>query len=316
MTVGRYLVQRLLTTIPVLLIVSVLIFSLMHVAPGDPASFMAGDEARPEQIARIRQKLGLDEPIYKQLGLYYVDIFRGDLGESVFTKFDVTELILQRLEPTVSIAVFAMLLAILISIPSGVLAAWKANSLVDRAVMVFAVFGFAIPVFWLGFNMIWLFAVKLNWFPALGYRPVSDGVLPWVRSMTLPAATVGIIVAALIARMTRSAMLEVLREDYIRTARAKGLGEFAVLFRHALRNASIPVVTVVGLSMAGLVSGLVVTEAVFAIPGMGRLIVDGVTRRDYPIIQGTVLVITVFYVLINLAVDIGYGWLDPKIRYQ
>ena len=313
---GRYLVQRLLTTIPVLLIVSVLIFSLMHVAPGDPASFMAGDEARPEQIARIRQKLGLDEPIYKQLGLYYVDIFRGDLGESVFTKFDVTELILQRLEPTVSIAVFAMLLAILISIPSGVLAAWKANSLVDRAVMVFAVFGFAIPVFWLGFNMIWLFAVKLNWFPALGYRPVSDGVLPWVRSMTLPAATVGIIVAALIARMTRSAMLEVLREDYIRTARAKGLGEFAVLFRHALRNASIPIVTVVGLSMAGLVSGLVVTEAVFAIPGMGRLIVDGVTRRDYPIIQGTVLVITVFYVLINLAVDIGYGWLDPKIRYQ
>ena len=313
---GRYLVQRLLTTIPVLLIVSVLIFSLIHVAPGDPASFMAGDEARPEQIARIRQKLGLDEPLYKQLGLYYVDIFRGDLGESVFTRFDVTELILQRIEPTVSIATFAMLLAILISIPSGVLAAWKANSFVDRAVMVFAVFGFAIPVFWLGFNMIWLFAVKLNWFPVLGYRPISDGVLPWLRSMTLPAATVGIIVAALIARMTRSAMLEVLREDYIRTARAKGLGEFAVLFRHALRNASIPIVTVVGLSMAGLVSGLVVTEAVFAIPGMGRLIVDGVTRRDYPIIQGTVLVITVFYVLINLAVDIGYGWLDPKIRYQ
>ena len=313
---GRYLVQRLLTTIPVLLIVSILIFSLIHVAPGDPASFMAGDEARPEQIERIRQKLGLDEPLYKQLGLYYVDIFRGDLGESVFTKFDVTELILQRLEPTVSIAVFAMLLAILISIPSGVLAAWKANSWVDRTVMVFAVFGFAIPVFWLGFNMIWLFAVKLNWFPALGYRPVSDGVLPWLRSMTLPAATVGIIVAALIARMTRSAMLEVLREDYIRTARAKGLGEFTVLFRHALRNASIPIVTVVGLSMAGLVSGLVITEAVFAIPGMGRLIVDGVTRRDYPIIQGTVLVITVFYVLINLAVDIGYGWLDPKIRYQ
>ena len=313
---GRYLVQRLLTTIPVLLIVSVLIFSLIHVAPGDPASFMAGDEARPEQIERIRQKLGLDEPLYKQLGLYYVDIFRGDLGESVFTKFDVTELILQRIEPTVSIAVFAMLLAILISIPSGVLAAWKANSWIDRAVMVFAVFGFAIPVFWLGFNMIWLFAVKLNWFPVLGYRPISDGVLPWLRSMTLPAATVGIIVAALIARMTRSAMLEVLREDYIRTARAKGLGEFTVLFRHALRNASIPIVTVVGLSMAGLVSGLVITEAVFAIPGMGRLIVDGVTRRDYPIIQGTVLVITVFYVLINLAVDIGYGWLDPKIRYQ
>ena len=313
---GRYLAQRLLTTVPVLLIVSVLIFSLMHVAPGDPASFMAGDEARPEQIERIRQKLGLDEPLYKQLGLYYVDIFRGDLGESVFTKFDVTELILQRIEPTISIAMFAMLLAILISIPSGVLAAWKANSWVDRAVMVFAVFGFAIPVFWLGFNMIWLFAVKLNWFPALGYRPISDGVFPWLRSMTLPATTVGIIVAALIARMTRSAMLEVLREDYIRTARAKGLGEFAVLFRHALRNASIPIVTVVGLSMAGLVSGLVVTEAVFAIPGMGRLIVDGVTRRDYPIIQGTVLVITVFYVLINLVVDIGYGWLDPKIRYQ
>jgi len=313
---GRYLVHRLLTTIPVLLVVSFFIFSLMHLAPGDPASFMAGDEGRPEQVARIREKLGLDDPLYRQLGRYYVDIARGDLGESVFNKFGVTELIRQRLEPTISIAIFAMVLALLISIPSGVLAAWKANTWVDRAVMIFAVFGFAIPAFWLGFNMIWLFAVTLNWFPPMGYSPISEGIGPWLRSMTLPAITVGVIVAALIARMTRSAMLEVLREDYIRTARAKGLGEFTVLFRHALRNASIPIVTVVGLSMAGLVSGLVVTEAVFAIPGLGRLIVDAVTRRDYPIIQGTILVITVFYVFINLAVDICYGWLDPKIRYQ
>jgi peptide/nickel transport system permease protein len=312
---GRYIAQRLLASIPVLLIVAVFVFSLVHITPGDPATFMAGDQALPHQIERIKDKLGLNKPLYQQLGIYFKDILRGDLGESVFTKFTVVELIRQRMEPTISIAILSQLVAVILAIPMGVLAAWKANTWVDRLVMIFAVMGLAIPSFWLGFNMIWLFAVKLGWFPAVGYEHISDGILPWLKSITLPSITVGVIVAALVARMTRATMLEVLREDYIRTARAKGLGEFMVLVRHGLKNASIPVVTIIGLSMAGLVSGLVVTEAVFAIPGLGRLVVDAVLRRDYPVIQGVILMITVIYVLINLLVDITYGYLDPKIRY-
>lgn len=312
---GRYLVQRLLAAIPVLLIVAVVTFSLVHLTPGDPASLMAGDQALPEDIERIKEKLGLNRPLYEQLGIYFWDILRGDFGESVFTKFPVTTLIAQRLEPTISIAIFSQLVAIIIAIPAGILAAWKANTWIDRALMIFAVAGLAIPSFWLGANLIWLFAVRLDWFPALGYVSISDGVLPWLRSITLPSIAIGFISAALIARMTRASMLEVLREDYVRTARAKGLGEYKILIAHAFKNASIPVVTIIGIGLAGLVSGLVVTEAVFAIPGVGRLIVDAVLRRDYPVIQGVVLMVTLAYVLINLAVDIIYGYLDPRIRY-
>lgn len=312
---GRYLVQRLLAAIPVLLIVAVVTFSLVHLTPGDPASLMAGDQALPEDIERIKEKLGLNRPLYEQLGIYFWDILRGDFGESVFTKFPVTTLIAQRLEPTISIAIFSQLVAIIIAIPAGILAAWKANTWIDRALMIFAVAGLAIPSFWLGANLIWLFAVRLDWFPALGYVSISDGVLPWLRSITLPSIAIGFISAALIARMTRASMLEVLREDYVRTARAKGLGEYNILIAHAFKNASIPVVTIIGIGLAGLVSGLVVTEAVFAIPGVGRLIVDAVLRRDYPVIQGVVLMVTFAYVLINLAVDIIYGYLDPRIRY-
>ncbi len=312
---GRYLVQRLLAAIPVLLIVAVVTFSLVHLTPGDPASLMAGDQALPEDIERIKEKLGLNRPLYEQLGIYFWDILRGDFGESVFTKFPVTTLIAQRLEPTISIAIFSQLVAIIIAIPAGILAAWKANTWIDRALMIFAVAGLAIPSFWLGANLIWLFAVRLDWFPALGYVSISDGVLPWLRSITLPSIAIGFISAALIARMTRASMLEVLREDYVRTARAKGLGEYKILIAHAFKNASIPVVTIIGIGLAGLVSGLVVTEAVFAIPGVGRLIVDAVLRRDYPVIQGVVLMVTFAYVLINLAVDIIYGYLDPRIRY-
>ena len=312
---GRYLAQRLLAAIPVLLIVAVVTFSLVHLTPGDPASLMAGDQALPEDIERIKEKLGLNRPLYEQMGIYFWDILRGDFGESVFTKFPVTTLIGQRLEPTISIAIFSQLVAIIIAVPAGILAAWKANTWVDRALMVFAVAGLAIPSFWLGANLIWVFAVNLGWFPALGYVSISEGVLPWLRSITLPSIAIGFISAALIARMTRASMLEVLREDYIRTARAKGLGDYKVLIAHAFKNASIPVVTIIGIGLAGLVSGLVVTEAVFAIPGVGRLIVDAVLRRDYPVIQGVVLMVTFVYVLINLAVDIVYGYLDPRIRY-
>ena len=312
---GRYTLQRLLAMIPVLVVVAIVTFSLIHITPGDPVSLMAGDLATPEQKEAIRKDMGLDRPIYQQLVIYFADLLRGDLGESIFNKFKVTTLISQRLEPTLFIAVFSQLVSIIIAIPLGILAAWKANTWVDRVVMVIAVLGLAIPSFWLGANLIWVFAVKLHWFPAFGYIPISEGVVPWIKSITLPSISVGFISAALIARMTRASMLEVLREDYVRTARAKGLGEQAVLLGHAFKNASIPVVTIIGIGIAGLVSGLVVTEAVFGIPGVGRLIVDAVNRRDYPVIQGVILMFTVAYVLINLVVDLIYGYLDPRIRY-
>ena len=312
---GRYTLQRLVAMIPVLLVVAVVTFSLIHLTPGDPVALMAGDEATPEQKEAIRRDMGLDKPLYEQLLIYFTDILRGDLGESIFSKFPVTELIKQRLEPTLFIALFSQVVSIVIAIPLGILAAWKANTWIDRVVMVIAVLGLAIPSFWLGANLIWVFAVKLHWFPAFGYVPISDGILPWIKSITLPSISVGFISAALIARMTRASMLEVLREDYVRTARAKGLGEQAVLLGHAFKNASIPVVTIIGIGIAGLVSGLVVTEAVFGIPGIGRLIVDAVNRRDYHVIQGVILMVTVAYVLINLIVDLIYGYLDPRIRY-
>ena len=312
---GRYTLQRLLAMIPVLVVVAIVTFSLIHITPGDPVALMAGDEATPEQKEAIRKDMGLDRPIYQQLVIYFADLLRGDLGESIFNKFKVTTLISQRLEPTLFIAVFSQLVSIIIAIPLGILAAWKANTWIDRVVMVIAVLGLAIPSFWLGANLIWVFAVKLHWFPAFGYIPISEGVVPWIKSITLPSISVGFISAALIARMTRASMLEVLREDYVRTARAKGLGEQAVLLGHAFKNASIPVVTIIGIGIAGLVSGLVVTEAVFGIPGVGRLIVDAVNRRDYPVIQGVILMFTVAYVLINLIVDLIYGYLDPRIRY-
>ncbi len=312
---GRYTLQRLLAMIPVLVVVAIVTFSLIHITPGDPVALMAGDLATPEQKEAIRKDMGLDRPIYQQLVIYFADLLRGDLGESIFNKFKVTTLISQRLEPTLFIAVFSQLVSIIIAIPLGILAAWKANTWIDRVVMVIAVLGLAIPSFWLGANLIWVFAVKLHWFPAFGYIPISEGVVPWIKSITLPSISVGFISAALIARMTRASMLEVLREDYVRTARAKGLGEQAVLLGHAFKNASIPVVTIIGIGIAGLVSGLVVTEAVFGIPGVGRLIVDAVNRRDYPVIQGVILMFTVAYVLINLVVDLIYGYLDPRIRY-
>ncbi len=311
----KYIIQRVLATIPVILLVAVITFSLVHIAPGDPAAVIAGDFGNPDDIIRVRKQLGLDKPIYEQFGIWFSHVVRGDLGSSIFSRYPVTDLIMQRLQPTLVIALASEILAVVIAVPLGVLAAWKANTLIDRAVMLFAVLGFSIPVFWLAYNLIFLFAVRLDWLPAVGYVPISDGIVPWLKSITLPSISIAVIFAALIARMTRTTMLEILREDYIRTARAKGLNDGLVLVRHALKNASVPIVTVIGLGLAGLIGGLVVTETVFAIPGLGRLIVEAVLRRDYPVIQGVMILVTMAYVFVNLVVDLSYAYLDPRIRY-
>jgi len=313
--VGGYIIRRLLASIPVILLVGIITFSILHIAPGDPAVLMAGDEATPEDVEKIRQALGFDKPFIVQFGLWLGRLLRGDLGTSIFSKYSIVSLMAPRLQPTLSLAFLAITLSILIGVPLGVFAAWKAGRLVDRAIMLFAVLGFSVPVFWLGFIFIWAFAVQIRIFPAVGFVPISEGIIPFLKSMTLPAMANAIPFSALVARMTRSTMLEVLNEDYIRTARAKGLGEYVVNTRHALRNASIPIVTVIGLVFAALVGGAVVTETVFAIPGLGRMLVDGVVRRDYPIVQAMLMVVSVAYVFVNLVVDILYAYLDPRIRY-
>ena len=313
----RYIIQRVLATIPVMFIVGSVVFFIMHLTPGDPATIMAGDLAEPEQIEKIRAKMGFDKPLITQYRLFFWDIARGDLRHSIFSDFPVTTLVKQRIEPTITIAILGEGLAVLLGVPAGVLAAWRSNTLVDRTIMIFAVLGLALPSFWLGFNLIWLFAIKAQWLPAVGFVPFSEGdLVGWARSLVLPCVTIGAIIAALIARMTRSSMLEVLREDYVRTARAKGLAENVVLIRHALRNAALPIVTIIGLGFAGLLSGLVITEQVFAIPGIGRLLVDGVVKRDFPVIQGVILITAGMYVLLNLLVDLTYGYFDPRVRFR
>ncbi|HIN18314.1 MAG TPA: ABC transporter permease [Gammaproteobacteria bacterium] len=312
---GYYILRRLLASIPVVILVGVMTFSILHIAPGDPAVLMAGEEATPADVEAMRVALGFDKPFIVQFGKWSGRLLQGDLGTSIFSQHTIVSLMKPRIEPTLSLAIIAISLSIIIGVPMGVLAAWNQGSFVDRGVMVFAVLGFSIPVFWLGFLFIWAFAVKLHLFPAVGFVSITDGVFPFLRSLTLPALANAIPFSALVARMTRSTMVEVMQEDYIRTARAKGLTERVVNVRHGLRNAAIPIVTVVGLVFAGLVGGAVVTETVFAIPGLGRLLVDGVVRRDYPIVQAMLMVVAVSYVFVNLAVDITYAFLDPRIRY-
>ena len=312
---GYYILRRLLASIPVVILVGVMTFSILHIAPGDPAVLMAGEEATPADVEAMRVALGFDKPFIVQSGKWSGRLLRGDLGTSIFSQHTIVSLMKPRIEPTLSLAIIAISLSIIIGVPMGVLAAWNQGSFVDRGVMVFAVLGFSIPVFWLGFLFIWAFAVKIHLFPAVGFVSITDGVFPFLRSITLPALANAIPYSALVARMTRSTMVEVMQEDYIRTARAKGLTERVVNGRHGLRNAAIPIVTVVGLVFAGLVGGAVVTETVFAIPGLGRLLVDGVVRRDYPIVQAMLMVVAVSYVFVNLAVDITYAFLDPRIRY-
>jgi peptide/nickel transport system permease protein len=310
-----FIARRLLATIPVLLMVAVFVFLMLRLTPGDPAAVMAGDNATAAQIAEIRGRLGLDQPILTQFVIWFGGLIQGDLGESFFFKTPVTALIGQRIWPTLSLATTTILLTIVIAVPLGTIAAYRRGSLIDRLVMGFAVLGFSVPVFVLGYVLIYVFAIQLNWLPVQGYQPLANGFWPWFQRLILPSATLSVIYIALIARITRASVLEVLNEDYVRTARAKGLHETGVLIRHALRNAAVPIVTVIGIGIALLIGGVVVTESVFNIPGLGRLTVDAVLGRDYPTIQGVILVFSFMYVLINLLIDLAYTVLDPRIRY-
>jgi peptide/nickel transport system permease protein len=310
-----YVIRRVISTIPVMAVVALFVFSLLYIAPGDPAAIIAGDQATPADVERIRQSLGLDRPFLVQFGDWLWRLVHGDIGTSIFTNLPVSTMIAQRIEPTLSLMVITLLLAISIAVPLGVVAAWKAGTWVDRAVMAFAVLGFSVPVFVVGYLLAFVFALELDWLPVQGYTPIANGIGRWLENLILPAIALGCVYIALIARITRATMLEVLQQDYIRTARAKGVGQGGVLFLHALKNASVPIVTVIGIGIALLIGGAVVTESVFAIPGLGRLTVDAILRRDYPVIQGVVLLFSFVYVLVNLMIDLIYTVLDPRIRY-
>ena len=310
-----YIVRRILATIPVMAVVAIFVFALLYLSPGDPAAIIAGDTATVEDIVRIRAKLGLDEPVYIQFGSWVWRLLQGDLGISIFTNLPVSKLIEQRLEPTVALTITTLIISVLAAIPMGVLAAWKAGSWIDRVVMVFAVLGFSVPIFVLAYMLIFVFAIWADLLPVQGYVSITSGFWPFLSHMILPSAALGMVFAALIARITRASMLDVLAQDYIRTARAKGLGSQQVLIGHALKNAAVPIVTIIGIGVALLIGGVVVTETVFAIPGLGRLTVDAILRRDYPIIQGIILIFSGAYVLINLLVDLSYTLIDPRIRY-
>jgi peptide/nickel transport system permease protein len=311
----QFIARRLLSTIPVLVIVAVLVFLLLRLTPGDPAAILAGDAASTEQIEGIRETLGLDRPLPVQFGIWVGQLLRGDLGESYYYKVRVTELIAQRLEPTLSLAVLTIFIAILVAVPLGVVAAWRFGGWFDRFLMGFSVFGFSVPVFVLGYMLVWLVSLKLGWFPVQGYKPIADGFGPFLYHLVLPSITLSVIYIALLARVTRASVLEALGEDYIRTARAKGLAESRVLIYHALANAAVPIVTIIGIGIALLIGGVVVTESVYAIPGLGRLTVDAVLSRDFPTIQGVILFFSFIYVVVNLLVDLSYVILDPRIRY-
>jgi peptide/nickel transport system permease protein len=310
-----YVGKRLLATIPVMAIVAIFVFTMLRFTPGDPASIIAGASATSQDVAQIRGKLGLDRPLVAQFGVWVGRMFHGDFGESFFFKKQVAQLVADRVEPTLSLALTTMLLSIAVAVPLGVLAAYRQGTWIDRVVMGFSVLGFSVPVFVIGYALIFVFAIELQWLPVQGYQPLREGVWGWLVRLILPSLTLSVIYIALIARITRTSVIEVLGEDYIRTARAKGLTDYVVLMRHALRNAAVPIVTVIGIGIALLIGGVVVTESVFSIPGLGRLTVDAVLARDYPTVQAVILLFSAVYVLINLAVDVLYTLLDPRIRY-
>jgi len=310
-----FLVRRLLATIPVLGMVALFVFFMLRLTPGDPAAILAGDNGEPYQIEAIRESLGLNEPIPTQLFIWLGNILQGDLGESFFFNKKVTELIAMRVEATLSLATVTLIFTLAVAIPLGVLAAYRQGSWVDRLVMGFSVLGFSVPIFVLGYLLIFVFSVNLRWFPVQGFKKIGDGFWPFLHHLILPSFSLGVIYIALIARMTRASVIEVLNEDYIRTAYAKGLSNMVVLMRHALRNAAVPIVTITGIGIALLIGGVVVTESVYNIPGLGRLTVDAVLGRDYPTIQAMILVFSCVYVVINLLIDLSYTLLDPRIRY-
>ncbi|AOO81122.1 ABC transporter permease [Bosea vaviloviae] len=310
-----FIVRRIITTIPVMGFVALFVFSLLYIAPGDPAAVIAGDQASPADVEKIRASLGLDRPYLIRFGEWFYHVLQGDLGTSIFTSLPVTQLIAQRIEPTVSLMLLTLVFAVVVAVPMGVIAAWKAGTWIDRCVVGFAVFGFSVPVFVVGYMLAYVFALKLDWVPVQGYTPISQGIWPWFKNLILPSITLGFVYIALIARITRATMLEVLQQDYVRTASAKGVEQRNVLFVHALKNAAVPVITIIGIGVALLIGGAVVTESVFAIPGLGRLTLDAILRRDYPVIQGVVLIFSFVYVLVNLLVDLIYTLVDPRIRY-
>jgi peptide/nickel transport system permease protein len=310
-----YVIKRIFAVIPVLAIVAVIVFLLLHLSPGDPAAIIAGDTATANDVEQIRQKLGLNLPLPEQFFGWVWRTLHGDMGVSVFTGLPVTTMIAQRLEPTFWLTLFTITFAVVLAVPMGIIAAWKAGTWIDRAIMALAVLAFSLPVFLIGYFFIFGFSIKWPLLPVQGFKSLSDGVGPFIRHLILPTLSGGLVYMALIARMTRATMLEVLGENYIRTARAKGIGTRRLLLRHALKNAAIPIVTTIGLGVALLLGGVIVTESVFAIPGIGRLTVDSVLRRDYPVIQGIVLVTSAVYVLINLVIDLLYTVFDPRIRY-
>lgn len=312
---GAYVVRRILATIPVVGFVMVFIFSLLYITPGDPAAILAGDQATQQEIASIRTELGLDRSFPVRFLEWSGGILRGDFGRSIFTQLPVSQMIVQRVEPTLSLLVVTLLIAVSIAVPLGVVAASRQGSWLDRGIMLLSVIGFSVPVFVIGYALAWLLALKLGWLPVQGYTPLADGLWPWLRHLLLPSATLATFYVAIIARITRATMLEVLQQDYIRTARGKGVSLPAVLFIHALRNASVPIVTVIGIGVALIISGAVVIESVFALPGLGRLTVDSILRRDYPVIQAIILIFSFVYVLINLLIDLSYTVIDPRIRY-
>ena len=310
-----YVAKRLLATVPVMAVVAVVVFMLLRLTAGDPAAIIAGDNATSQDVAAIRAKLGLDRPIPEQFVIWIGRLARGDLGESFFFKKQVSELVVERLEPTLALATSTLILAVLIAVPLGVVAAVRRGTWIDRALIGFSVLGFSVPVFVIGYVLIYVFAIELAWLPVQGYQRLADGVGGFLERLILPSFTLAIVYVALIARITRASVLEVLGADYVRTARAKGLADLPVLARHVLRNAAVPIVTVIGLGVALLIGGVVVTESVYSIPGLGRLTVDAVLARDYPTVQAVILLFSVVYVLVNLVVDLSYVFLDPRIRY-
>ncbi|MGB3072473.1 MAG: ABC transporter permease [Ottowia sp.] len=309
-----YFLRRLVATLPVMAVVAIVVFLLIHLSPGDPAALIAGDFATEEDILRLREALGLNQPIWQQFMIWIGKLATGDLGTSIFTQVPVTTLLGQRLEPTLSIALVTMFITVVLAIPLGTLAAYRAGSWIDRVIMIFSVLAFSVPAFLVGYLLIYGFAIRLPWFPVQGYVKISEGVGPWLHNIVLPCINLALVYIALITRMTRATVLEVLHEDYIRTARAKGLGVLPVLV-HALRNAAVPIATTVGMGIALLIGGVVVTETVFALPGIGRLVVDSVQRHDYPVIQSVLLLSAGVYVVINLLIDLSYKLFDPRIQY-
>jgi peptide/nickel transport system permease protein len=310
-----YVIKRVLATLPVLAVVAILVFALLRLTPGDPAAIIAGSSATTQDVEGIRAKLGLDQPIVTQFIVWIGNMLAGDFGESFFFKKQVADLVLDRVEPTLMLSLTTMILSIAIAVPLGVLAAYRHGTWIDRIVMGFSVLGFSVPVFVIGYALIYIFSIELGWLPVQGYQPLAEGLGGCLLRLILPSVTLSVIYIAFIARITRTSVLEVLGEDYIRTARAKGLTDYVVLMRHALRNAAVPIVTVIGIGIALLIGGVVVTESVFSIPGLGRLTVDAVLARDYPTVQAVILLFSFVYVLINLLVDLAYTGLDPRIRY-